>query len=1042
MRDSLSLHGRFREHAGRTPDAVAVRSAGRRLTYRELDRRSDALAHVLIGLGVCRETPVAVLTDRTVDVLVAFLGVLKAGGCYVPLHPGFPTERAEWIIRRTGAGILLTDAVMAARTSPAGDFTVVRVDDPELYEAAPGPVAAVCEPGQLAYVMFTSGSTGLPKGVAVTHRDVLDLVDDSMFDTGHHERVLMIVPYAFDASLHGLWMPLLRGGTSVIAAADDVSAARLRELFESEEITSLEMPAGLFRTIAETAPETFHGLREVSTGGDVISPVAVRRVLRACPGTVVRATYGPTETTLYATHHAFTDAAQVADRVPMGRPLDGTRTYVLDGQLARVPVGTPGELYIAGTGLARGYLHRPGLTAERFVADPHGPAGSRMYRTGDIVCRNPEGLIEFLGRTDDQVKIRGFRVEPGEIETVLSTFPGVSQVVVTARETNGDKTLVAYLVGDGPVDTGALRGHAGASLPAYMVPAAFVALDAFPLTPNGKVDYRALPAPEFTAAGAYRAPRTPDEEKLCALFAEVLGTTRVGIDDSFFDLGGHSLLVTRLIGRIRSAFDTDVSVRLFFGAPTVAALLPVLRAQDPGSRRPVLARQERPARVPLSTAQHRMWFLEQWGGPSSLYNLPVVLRLTGDLDRDALREAVRDVIVRHESLRTVVGEAQGEPYQVVLGPDELRLTLPVTEVDEADLDAAVREAGSRPFDLRADPSLRAELFTWAAREHVLLLTLHHIASDGWSKAPLSRDLASAYAARRAGRAPAWTELPVQYADYTLWQHTLLGDPGSPDSLAGRQLAYWKDALEGAPDEIALPFDRPRPADSTHRGAALPLRLDAELLASVVELARGSDTTPFMVLQAALAAALHRLGAGDDILLGSVVAGRGNTALEDLVGFFVNTVVLRTDLSGDPSFGELLARVRETDLAAYSHQDVPFEQVVAAVNPGRSLSRHPLFQVMLVLQNVSGYEFTVPGLEVSVVEEATSTSKFDLLLSITEQYDDRRRPVGATGYVEYDTALFDASTVERIRDLFVSLLTAAVADPGQRVSAPRPLAPTG
>jgi acyl carrier protein len=541
----------------------------------------------------------------------------------------------------------------------------------------------------------------MPKGVAVSHRNVLDLVDDALFDTGHHDRVLMIAPYAFDASLHGLWMPLLHGTTSVVSAAGDVSAPRLRELFDTEKITSVEMTAGLLRTIAEAAPETFRGLREVSTGGDIISPVAVRRILQSCPGTVVRATYGPTETTLYATQHAYTDAAQVADRVPIGRPLDGMHMYVLDEQLTPVPVGTPGELYIAGAGLARGYLHHPGRTAERFVPDPHGPAGSRMYRSGDIVGHNRDGMLDFLGRADDQVKIRGFRVEPGEIETVLSAFPGLTQVVVTAREAEGDKRLVAYFVGEGAIDAGALRDHTAAALPDYMVPAAFVALDAFPLTPNGKVDHRALPAPEFTATATYRAPRTADEEKLCALFAKVLGTERVGIDDSFFDLGGHSLRATQLIGELRTAFDADVSIRQLFGAPTVAALLALLRAQDPQARRPVLARSGRPARVPLSTAQHRMWFLQQWDGPSPLYNLPVVLRLSGDLDRDALEEAVRDVTVRHESLRTVVGEEAGVPYQVVLDPADLHLVLPVRAVDEAELDTVVREAGRRPFDLMA-----------------------------------------------------------------------------------------------------------------------------------------------------------------------------------------------------------------------------------------------------------------------------------------------------------------------------------------------------
>jgi acyl carrier protein len=664
-------------------------------------------------------------------------------------------------------------------------------------------------------------------------------------------------------------------------------------------------------------------------------------------------------------------------------------------------------------------------------------------------------MLDFLGRGDDQVKIRGFRVEPGEIETVLSAYPGLTQAVVTAREAGGDKTLVAYFTGDSTIDAGALREHTAAALPDYMVPAAFVALDAFPLTPNGKVDYRALPAPRFTASAPYRTPRTANEEKLCALFAKVLRTRRVGMDDSFFDLGGHSLSATQLIGELRTAFDADVSIRQLFGAPTVAALLPLLGAQDPQARRPVLARSERPARVPLSTAQHRMWFLEQWQGPSPLYNLPVVLRLSGHLDRDALQEAVRDVIVRHESLRTVVGEEAAVPYQVVLDPADLHLVLPVRAVDEAELDTAVREAGRRPFDLRADPPLRAELFVLHDHDHdhdhehdhdhdhehehdhvhVLVLTLHHIASDGWSKAPLSRDLATAYAARRCGRAPAWCALPVQYADYTLWQQRLLGDARCPGSLAARQLAYWKDALAGAPQELALPFDRPRPAGSDHQGAAIALHLDAQLQAAITSLARRHDATPFMVLQAGLAMLLHQLGAGTDIPLGSVVAGRGDVALQDLVGFLVNTVVLRTDLSGEPSFTELLTRVRESALAVYCHQDVPFEQVVGALNPARSLSRHPLFQVMLVLQNVTGYEFEMPGLDVSVVEEATSTSKFDLLISVTEQYDHQARPAGITGYIEYDTALFDTSTAQRIGARFAALLATVVADPGHRVLAP-------
>ncbi|MFD6934498.1 amino acid adenylation domain-containing protein [Streptomyces sp. NPDC059945] len=572
-----SVQAAFSAQALRSPDAVAVRCAGRELTYRELDERSNQLAHRLVGLGVGPEAPVAVLMERSVDLVVALLGVLKAGAFYLPLHSGYPLERMQWIVDETSTPVLLTDLAMRGRGVPVVPVVVVVDGDPELAGLPVGDPGVESRPEQLAYVMYTSGSTGRPKGVAVTHRDILDLVVDGMFGAGAHERVLMVAPYAFDPSTYELWVPLLHGGRTVVTPGDDLSVATLARLISEEAITGLQVTAGLFRVMAEEDPGCFAGVREVITGGDVISPTAVQRVLEHCPDTVVRCAYGPTETTLFASQAPWTAADTVPAPIPVGRPLDGTRAYVLDETLAPAPAGVAAELYLAGAGLARGYFGRPDLTAERFVADPFGPAGSRMYRTGDLARWSDEGLLEFVGRVDDQVKIRGFRIELGEVEAVLSRFPGLSQVAVTAREDQpGDKSLVGYVVAGGGTsspDTDGLRAHASGLLPEYMVPTAFVVLDRLPLTTNGKVDHRALPAPETPKpARAGRGPRTPREEILCGLFAEVLGVPTVGIDDSFFELGGHSLLATRLASRIRAILGVKLSIHRLLKTPTVAAL--------------------------------------------------------------------------------------------------------------------------------------------------------------------------------------------------------------------------------------------------------------------------------------------------------------------------------------------------------------------------------------------------------------------------------------------------------------------------------------
>ncbi|WAZ19966.1 amino acid adenylation domain-containing protein [Streptomyces cinnabarinus] len=1018
----------FTAQVRRAPDAVALRGDGTLLTYGELDRAANRLAHRLAGLGVGDrpETAVAVLMERSADLVVALLAVLKAGAAYVPLHPSYPAARMRAVIDQTGAPVLLTD-----RATHPGDLfddlvtTLAVDDDPALADCPDMDPGTVIDPLGLAYVMFTSGSTGAPKGVAVTHRDILALAADHCWDGEAQRRVLVHSSHAFDAATYEVWVPLLAGHQAVLAPPGQLDPRTLRHLAEQHGVTSLFLTTALFNLVAEEDPEVFDLVRQVWSGGEACSPEAIQRVLDRCPHTEFVHVYGPTETTTFATFLALRPPHRVGATVPIGRAMDGMAAYVLDDSLRQVPEGATGELYLAGAGVARGYTARPALTAERFVACPHRP-GERMYRTGDLVRLLPDGVIEFVGRADAQVKIRGFRIELGEIEAVLGRLPGVGRRIVVVREDRpGDKRLVAYVVPgeSGAPDPDDLAERAAEELPPYMVPTAFVVLDSLPLNSNGKVDRRALPAPAAHTEGI-RPPRTPDEEVLCQLFAQILGLERVGVDQSFFRLGGHSLLGSRLISRIRSALGAEITFPMLFAAPTVAELAAVLR--ESGERRPELkAADDRPDPVPLSFAQLRLWFLREWEDGGSTYNIPLAVRLRGPLDGTALEAALNDVALRHEALRTLFPAVDGEPRQHIL--TRPGLTLRVTPATEDRLPALLADAAGHVFDLATELLLRAELFEIGQQDHVLMLVLHHIAGDGWSMAPLTRDLGRAYEARVAGRTPDWTPLPVQYADYVLWQRGLLGDERDEDSLAARQLAYWQAALADLPEELELPVDRSRPPVASHRGALVRARSDAELHAGLVRLARESGTTLFMVLQAAVAALLSRLGAGSDIPLGTAVAGRSDDSLDDLVGFFVNTLVLRTDVSGDPTFRELLGRVRSADLEAYAHQDLPFERVVEAVNPARSTARHPLFQTMLVLQNnIDGvYEFA--GTQAATQPLEHRVAKFDLTFFVEEAAGDDGRPAGLCWDVEYATDLYDESTVATMVDRLTRLMEAVVAD---------------
>ncbi|WP_432185249.1 amino acid adenylation domain-containing protein [Streptomyces tendae] len=1023
----------FEERARRGPDTVAVTCGDTSLTYAELDARAGRLAHWLVERGAGPESFVALSLPRGVDLVVAVLGVLKSGAAYVPIDPAAPRDRTAFMLEDSRPALVL-DALPSVVTDPgapvAARVTGLRAEHP-------------------AYVIYTSGSTGRPKGVVVPHRNVVRLFSATRhwFGFGPDDVWTLFHSYGFDFSVWELWGALLHGGRLVVVPYD-VSRApeRFLRLLAEERVTVLnQTPSAFYQLMQADAEKTQPGadlaLRYVVFGGEALELGRLREwyARHAEDAPVLVNMYGITETTVHVTHVAL-DARAVAGRPAslVGTGIPDLRVRVLDGALRPAPVGVTGELYVAGPGLARGYLGRPGLTGERFVADPYGPAGSRAYRTGDLARWNADGGLEYLGRADDQVKIRGFRIELGEIEAVLAGHPGVAQCAVVVREDRaGDRRIVAYPVSsDTPAPVAELREYATSALPDYMVPAAFVPMDALPLTGNGKLDRRALPEPTYEAGAGSRAARDPREEILCGLFAEVLGVERPGVDDDFFELGGHSLLATRLVSRIRTVLGVELSIRDLFEAPTVALLAALLDRAAPVARQAVRRTDPRPERMPLSYAQQRLWFLNKVEGANPTYNIPAALRLTGPFDADALRAALADVAERHEALRTVFTEDGEGPRQCVLEGAAARPGLVVERVAGTEVDARIAAAAAHRFELESQVPWRVWLFECEGDERVLFLLMHHIAGDGWSMPLLVRDLTTAYAARAAGSAPRWTPLPVQYADYTLWQREVLGTEDDPHSPISSQLGFWKETLADLPDELALPADRPRPAVSTHRGGTVEFEVPDTLRAGLAALARSTGTTPFMVIQSALAVLLGRLGAGDDIPIGTPVAGRTDDTLGDLVGFFVNSLVLRTDVSGNPAFAELLTRVRETDLAAYANQDVPFDRLVEVINPQRSLARHPLYQVQLSYDNndqesaVTGV--TLPGLVASRRAVGIDAAKFDLVFSFAEQLRGSDGARFLTGSVGYSADLFDEETARGLAGRLLWVLEAAIADPARKI----------
>jgi amino acid adenylation domain-containing protein/non-ribosomal peptide synthase protein (TIGR01720 family) len=1032
------VHEQFAEQAARAPDAVAIVSGDASLTYAELERRANRLAHVLRPRGVGPESRVGMVLERGVHAVLAMLGILKAGGAYVPLAPSNPAERLREVFADAGVSLVLTDTAAAAQL-PA-EVESLWLDDAATADAlAALPETApqvASHPGQLAYVIYTSGSTGRPKGVAVAHESVVRLVRSTSYvPFGPEERIAHASNLAFDAATFEIWGALLNGGSlAVIEREVTLSPADFAAALRERQVSALFLTTALFNRIAADEPQAFAGLRHLLFGGEAVDPQSVRRVLETgAPGRLLHV-YGPTETTTYASWQHVRGVEAGAATVPIGGPLGNTTLYVLDAGGEPLPAGVPGELYIGGLGVARGYLGQAAMTAERFVPDAFGASGARLYRTGDRVRWTAAGEIEYLGRMDAQVKIRGFRIEPGEVEAVLSGLAEVGEAFVMVREdAPGQKRLAAYLVpAEGAeLSTGDLRTRLAARLPDYMVPSAFVVLERLPLNANGKVDRRALPAPEQGAEAGYVAPRTPTEELLAGIWAAVLRLERVGAEDGFFELGGHSLLATQVVSRARQVFGVEVPLRALFEAPTVAGLavrIEALRGDGSGPAAPPMERVSRAEALPLSFAQQRLWVVDRLEPGSAAYNMPSALRLRGPLHAPALRAGIAELVRRHEALRTTFAERGGAPVQVVHPPAPLPLPL----IDLAGLPDGSREPRAerlaalearRPFDLARGPLLRATLVRLDDEDHVLLLTLHHVVSDGWSMGVLVREVFALYDAFSRGAPSPLPELPVQYADFAVWQRRWL----SGETLE-RQLAWWSERLAGAPPLLELPTDRPRPALPRHRGAACSLHVDAALAGELRALGRREGATLFMTLLAGFAVVLGRWAGQEDVVVGTPIAGRTRRETEGLIGFFLNTLALRTDLSGDPGFRELLGRVREATLGAYAHQDLPFERILEELQPARSLSHSPLFQVMLNLLNLQEEgRSELQGLALEGFGEREPMSKFDMTLYVGEGEE------GIRLNLVYDADLFEAARMAELLAQLQALLAQAAADPDRALA---------
>jgi amino acid adenylation domain-containing protein len=1027
------IHELFETQVAKTPDSMAVIFGDRQLTYRELNQSANRMAHYLQRLGVGPEVRVGVLMGRSVEMLVSVLGILKAGGVYMPLDKAYPQERIAFMLEDSQADVLLTDS---KATQPLNETTAKVIDvmaevDALRRESVDNPSSAAA-PENLAYVIYTSGSTGLPKGVAIEHRSASILLQwaSEVFTPGELAGVLASTSICFDLSVFELFSPLSRGGAIVLAE----NALQLPKLPAAKRVRLINtVPSAMVELLRSGGVPA--SVQTVNLAGEQLSSELVQQIYRRTNVKKVFNLYGPSEDTTYSTWALI--ERELNSQPPIGQPIANTEVFLLDKHLQLVPIGVPGELYISGAGLSRCYLNRPALTAENFLPNPFSQReGARMYRTGDLARYLRDGNLEYLGRVDYQTKLRGFRIELGEIEEVLRQHAGVRESVVVVREdAPGDKRLVAYLVphDEQSLTVAELRSHLKSKLPDYMIPSFFVSLDAMPLTPNGKVDRRALPTPSqsfFTAEDISAAPRTPVEEVIAGIWCHVLGLEQVGVDDNFFSLGGHSLLAIQVISRTEDAFRVEIPLRHLFEFPTVTGLAEYVNSTiktGPKLQSLRIGRVTTEAPLPLSYAQQRLWFVDQLQPNSPAYNIPVALRLSGPLSLHALEHAFSHTLSRHDSLRTFFPVKAGEPVQEIA--PELAVPLRIVNLEqlseeqrEESLRQICEEEAAGAFNLGQAPLWRAMLVRLSSTEYVLVVVLHHMIADGWSLGVLLRELAKQYEAALDGEVEGLEELEIQYGDYAVWQRERL-----KGEVLERELEYWREQLKDAPALLELPSDRPRQAQQSLKGATQPLAFRKGLSERVKALGREEGVTLFMTLLSAFACLLSRYTGQTDIVVSTGVANRNRPETEALIGCLINILLMRTDVSGDPTFRELLKRTRETALGAYAHQDAPFELLVESLQPERDLSYNPLSQVMLVLQSSPVDKLDFPNISSSVMAIERGAAQFDLTLHLWDGAE------GLSGFVEYSTDLFDAATVTRMIGHFQTLVESIAADPDQHLS---------